>query len=51
MMWLEVSLTSEPYGGTLGSEINPSSNGQLIIIFGCGVLPGAHFAAALTNHQ
>jgi hypothetical protein len=40
----------EPYGETLGSQINPSSNGQLIF-FGCGVLPGAHSVVTLANHQ
>jgi hypothetical protein len=43
--------TFEPYGETPGSQINPSSNGQLNFFFGCGVLPGAHSAAALANHQ
>jgi hypothetical protein len=43
--------TNEPYGRTSGSQINPSSNGQLIFFFGCGVLLGAHSTIALANHQ
>jgi len=39
----------ELYGRTPGSQINPSSNGQLMIFFGCGVLLGAHFVAALAK--